>query len=123
MMEQVSGSIPSFVPMTFAPRRHHVIDGQAGPNTRILEAVARALYWEDLLDQGEFASISDLARAEDLQPTTVARLLRLARLSPEVIDTLMEGAQPRWLSLYWLQRNDIPHSWQEQINLLTGDRP
>ena len=87
------------------PPRHDV---------RILEALGRALYWEQLLDTGRFKSISALAAAEGLQPTTVARLLRLARLSPAVVQELMAGQQPMGLSLYWLQRHDIPNLWTEQ---------
>ena len=113
----------SFVPMTFIPERSSVSDQPMGHDARIIEAVGRALYWESLLDDGHYGSISALARAEGLQPTTVARLLRLARLSPDVIDLLMHGEQSSWLTLYWLQRHDIPAVWTEQLALFTGARP
>lgn len=87
-------------------------------DVRILEALGRALYWQSLLDSGRFKNISALATAEGLQPTTVARLLRLARLSPVIVQELMAGQQPIGLSLYWLQRHDIPNLWTEQRTTL-----
>lgn len=84
----------------------------------LVEAIARAVYWHGLLDAGVFKSVRELAEAEGLRPTTVGRMLRLARLSPDIIEQLLWGRQPRRLTLLWLMRNDIPLSWEEQDRLL-----
>ena len=62
--------------------------------------------------------VVEIAKAEDLMPTTVGRLLRLARLAPDIIEQLMQGCQPRRLTLLWLMRNDIPALWPEQRQML-----
>ena len=51
-------------------------------------------------------------------PTSVGRLLRLARLAPDIVEQLMMGIQPRQLTLRWLMRNDIPALWPEQRQML-----
>lgn len=87
-------------------------------DTRIVEAIARAIFWHGLLDAGVFPSVRELAQAEGLRPTTVGRMLRLARLSPDIIERLLWGRQPRRLTLLWLMRHDIPLSWDEQHRML-----
>ena len=67
-----------------------------------------------LLDSGTFKSVVEIARAEELMPTTVGRLLRLARLTPDIVEQFMMGCQPRRLTLLWLMRNDIPALWPDQ---------
>ncbi len=89
-------------------------------DTCIVEAIARAMYWHGLLDAGVFKSVRELAEAEGLRPTTVGRMLRLARLSPDIIEQLLWGRQSRRLTLLWLMRNDIPLSWDEQHRMVEG---
>ena len=88
------------------------------PGSPIVVAVARALFWTGLLDSGAFARVSDLARAEGLKPTTVGRMLRLARLAPDIVEDLVHGRQPARLTLFWLMRHDIPGSWAQQRRLM-----
>ena len=114
-------ALQTFTSVIFTRTKGRLQADDGGPwhDARIVEAIARAHYWQGLLDDGMFASISDLARAEGLQPTTVVKLLRLARLAPDVIESVMAGEQPRRLTLYWLQRHglqrhDIPMAWGQQ---------
>jgi len=115
-------ALQTFTPINFTRKKGRLLadDGDPRHDARIVEALARAHYWQGLFDDGRFASISDLARAEGLQPTTVARLLRLTRLAPDVIESVMAGEQPRRLTLYWLQRHDIPMAWAQQRAVLYG---
>lgn len=59
-----------------------------------------------MLDAGAFKSVVEIARAEGLMPTTVGRVMRLARLAPDIVERLVAGIQPRRLTLRWLMRND-----------------
>ncbi len=109
-----------FVPLNFKRKKGKLlVDGKESfPDVRIVEAVARAVHWHTLLDSGTFKNIIDIARVEELKSTTVGRLLRLARLAPDIIEQLLIGSQPRQLTLLWLMRNDIPALWSEQRQLL-----
>ena len=113
-------SLETFVPLQFKRKKGKLlVDGrESAHDVRIIEAVARAMHWHDLLDSGTFKSVVEIARAEGLMPTTVGRLLRLARLAPDIVEQFMRGCQPRRLTLLWLMRNDIPALWPEQRQML-----
>ena len=116
----MDNALETFVPLQFKRKKGKLlVDGmQSAHDVRIIEAVARATYWHVLLDSGTFKSVVEIARAEGLMPTTVGRLLRLARLAPDIVEQLMMGCQPRRLTLLWLMRNDIPALWSDQRQML-----
>jgi hypothetical protein len=55
----------------------------------ILKALGRAWSWRRKLENGEFATIQDIARAEKVTDRFISRIMQLAYLSPEVIDELV----------------------------------
>ena len=116
----MNGDLKSFIPLQFKRKKGKLlVDGRkSAHDTCILDAVARALYWSTLLDIGTLKSVVEIARHEDLMPTSVGRFLRLARLAPDIVEQLMMGSQPRRLTLRWLMRNDIPAFWPEQRQML-----
>jgi hypothetical protein len=117
----MNGALETFVPLLLDQRKKgkRLVDGREWTHdVEIIEAVARAMYWNALLDSGAFKSVSDIAQAEDLMPTTVGRMMRLARLAPDIVEQLMMGRQPRRLTLLWLMRNDIPALWPDQRQML-----
>ena len=116
----MDSSLETFVPLQFKRKKGRWLadSGKSAHDVRIIEAVARALYWHSLLDSGMFKSVVEIARAEGLMPTTVGRLLRLARLAPDIVEQFMMGCQPRRLTLLWLMRNDIPALWPDQRQML-----
>lgn len=107
----------SFVHLQFKRKKGKLlVDGrESAHDVRIIEAVARAMYWHDLLDTGTFKSVAEIARAEGLMPTTVGRLLRLTLLAPEVIERLV-GAPD--IVLERVIRRPWPNGWGEQNKLV-----
>lgn len=59
----------------------------------LLKALGRAFRWQRLLDDGTYASISDIARAEKLDRTYVGDILRLTLLAPWVVEAVLGGRQ------------------------------
>ena len=122
----MNSALETFVPLQFKRKKGKLlVDGrESAHDVRIIEAVARALYWHSLLDSGMFKSVVEIARAEGLMPTTVGRMLRLALLAPDIVEQLMAGCQPRKLTLLWLTRNDVrqpwPIGWDRQMRLLAA---
>lgn len=116
----MNGDLETFTPLQFKRKKgKFLVDGRkSSHDICILDAVARAMYWHMLLDTGALKSVVEIARREDLMPTSVGRLLRLARLAPDIVEQLMMGNQPRQLTLRWLMRNDIPAFWPEQRQML-----
>jgi hypothetical protein len=80
----------------------------------ILTALSKAFHWQRLIDEGIVSSGSDIARQEGLNQSTVNELLRLALLSPAVVRGILDGHQPKTLSLIWLKNNLLPPDWDEQ---------
>lgn len=102
----------------------HVIDnagdegcdliGRTGASTQLVEAIARAFYWQRLLDSGKVKSGSEIARLEKLHPSTVNELLRMTLLDPSHVEDILEGSHTSALSMLWFTRNPVPVLWANQ---------
>ena len=79
----------------------------------LLKALGRAFRWKRLLDDGTYASVSDIARAEKLDRTYVGDVLRLTLLAPWVVEAIVEGRQPEGLGPRHLLQ-PFPSTWPEQ---------
>ena len=53
-----------------------------------------------------------------LDPSYIARTIRLASLAPDIIEAILEGREPEGSSLRALRR-DLPLGWEEQRRVLT----
>ena len=65
----------------------------------LLRALARPFRWQRLLDDGRFASISELAAAERIERGYLGTVLRLTLLAPKVVEAIVDGRQGDGLSL------------------------
>jgi hypothetical protein len=83
----------------------------------MVKVIARAFRWQRLLYNGAYATIEDLAIAEKINPSYISRVLRLAFLSPKVVQAILDGKQPAWLSMKDLLRPH-PNNWPEQERVL-----
>ena len=113
-------SMQTFVPLTFRRRGVQLVatDERSVHDVTLLDGVARAFYWQHLLDNGAMQSGSAIARAEKLHPSVVNELLRLTLLAPDIIEQFMAGKQPRRLTLIWFQRNPLPVDWDTQRQIV-----
>ncbi|CAK0770350.1 Site-specific recombinase resolvase [Gammaproteobacteria bacterium] len=109
-------SLTTLVPMTFKRRgvRCLVDTGAPAHDPCLLIALGRAWHWQQLIDAGVVTNGADIARREELHPTTVNKILRLTLLVPDLVEQLMEGNQPIALTLTWLQHHRLPVEWSEQ---------
>ena len=73
-------------------------DGRA-QDPHVLRAVARAWSWRRQLETGAASTIQDIAAAEKVSDRFVGRMIRLAYLSPNVLETLVITRKPPALSL------------------------
>ncbi len=112
------------VPMTFKKRggRKLVIapngaDAWALPRARIdntmVKALARAHRWKKQLDSGRYQTVHDLAQAEKINPSYIARILRLTLLAPDIVEAILDGRQPPELQLDKLLA-PFPVEWERQ---------
>ena len=97
---------------------HNVLRVVTQIDQRLLVALTRAFYWQQLLDDCVVASGIEIAQREGLHHSTVNELLRLTLLEPAIIQTILAGKQPRCMSLLWFQRNPLPTDWVAQRKVL-----
>lgn len=79
----------------------------------VLRAIARAWNWRRRLESGAASTIQDIAAAEKVSDRFVSRMMRIAYLSPDVLEHLVIRRVPPALSL-----NDLVavagRPWSEQ---------
>jgi hypothetical protein len=79
----------------------------------VLKALARAFRWRRMLEDGRYASISEIATAEKIDRGYVGRILRLTLLAPEIIEAILDGRKPEGLGLPALLK-PFPLEWDRQ---------
>jgi hypothetical protein len=83
------------------------------PQRPLVVALAKAFKWQKMMESGEVGSIKELARQNHVNPSYVARILRLATLAPDIVEAILDGREPSGLSLRKLTGN-LPLLWDEQ---------
>ena len=73
-------------------------DGQPLPSqpqidNALVKAIARAHRWKQLLETGQYGSLTELAVAEKINRSYVSRVLRLTLLAPNIVEAILEGEQ------------------------------
>jgi len=82
----------------------------------IVTALARARRWQQTLDAGEVASVTELAERLNVDRSYAARILRLNLLAPDIVEAILAGREPSGLSLANLTQT-LPVLWDEQREL------
>jgi hypothetical protein len=105
----------TFVPLTFRRRgvQRVAADDRHVHDVTLLDGVARAFYWQHLLDEGRFTSITDIASAEGIDRGQASKIAQLARLAPDIIDDCAAG-KARGITLQRLIRSPVPVAWDRQ---------
>lgn len=82
----------------------------------ILKALGRAWAWRRKLESGEMATVGDTAKAEKVTDRFVSRMMRLAYLSPDVLERLLIRREPPAISVAeMIDATYLP--WQAQVDL------
>jgi hypothetical protein len=87
---------------------------EEGPLVKLL---ARAFYWKRLFDSGDYATLEELAAAENVDRSYLSKTLRLTLLAPSLMEAILEGRQPGQLTIEKLMAG-VPTSWREQAQTL-----
>ncbi len=126
MTSTTSGTM--HIPMTFRSRGGKTVivlpDGSRGIAQReatidntMIKVIARGFRWQRLLVSGTYTTIEDLAAAEKINPSYVSRILRVALLSPKIVQAILEGKQPTCITMKDLLQ-PLPLEWFEQEIIL-----
>lgn len=92
----------------WAPARQRV-------DSTLVKALARAHRWHRMLESGEHGSIAELATSERINPSYIARVLRLTLLAPEIVEVILDRHHPPELTIARLFR-PFPVEWSRQAH-------
>lgn len=126
---ETGGRSVTFVPLTIK-RRHRtkLIVPPAGAaiaktstslDLPLVRTLGKAFYWERLIESGEVANATELARLFKLEAGWVSEVLRMTLLAPDIIRAIVDGRQPRHLNLHVVRgrQAEVPVEWGEQRRL------
>ena len=85
----------------------------------LVKALARAFRWQRHLESGTHATVTELAAAERINAAYVGRVLRLALLSPEIVEAVLDGRR-KDLMLADLLRAPNEPVWADQLPQESG---
>jgi hypothetical protein len=115
-------SLPLSVRYRGGRKRVVVPDGApawAQPSARVdstlVKAIARAHRWNSMLESGVFSSVAELAVAERINASYLARVLRLTLLAPDMVEAVLVGRDTS-LTLDAVT-GSFPLEWVEQRRL------
>jgi hypothetical protein len=97
--------------------------GASGLDLVLIKAIARGRQWFEDLASGRAGSMVEIAKAEGVTESYVGRLVPLAFLAPDIVDSVLAGTQPVHVTTELLtKRVDLPIDWKEQKSLLGFER-
>jgi hypothetical protein len=89
---------------------------EATVDNTMIKALARAWRWQQLLLDGTYATIEQLAEAEKIIASYVSRVTRLACLAPAIVEAILDGKHPPQLTMRVLLEPP-PLEWEaQQVN-------
>lgn len=83
----------------------------------LVKALARAFRYQRLLDEGRYASITEMASAEKIDRGYLGRLLRLSVLAPDVVEAVLNEPASDQGNLTRLME-PLPANWEKQRDAL-----
>ena len=109
MNDGTHAGLTTEIPMTFRRRAGKAVivlpNGERAIERRealidntMVKLIARGHRWHRKLFDGTHASIEDLAKSENISPSFVSRILRLAYLSPTLVEAILDGKYPAHLT-------------------------
>ena len=80
----------------------------------LMAALAEAFFGQEMLDTGRVASAAEIAAHEGMEKVRVQKIIRLARLAPDIVEDIARGRQPVGLSLEFFLRKPLCDDWEAQ---------
>ena len=60
----------------------------------MVKAIVRAFRWREMIENGEYPTIREIAATEKINESYVGRVLRLTLLAPDTVEMIVDGRQP-----------------------------
>ena len=133
MNDGTHAGLTTEIPMTFRRRAGKAVivlpNGERAVERRealidnaMVKLIARGHRWHRQLFDGTHASIADIAKSENINPSFVSRILRLAYLSPTIVEAILDGKYPAHLTMKDLME-PFPMDWERQAEHFFAEKP
>jgi hypothetical protein len=99
--------------LIMAPEGAAMPTPKSRPDETLLKALVRAHRWRRRIESGQVKSVTDLAEQEGVSVAYVCRLLPLTCLTPDLVEAILDGRQPKGLRLAEMLGSN-PSRWDEQ---------
>jgi hypothetical protein len=120
MSDTAQQTLTVIIPLNVKPRGGRkamvtpgVLEVERSQDITLIKAVARAFRWRRMLENGQFATVQELAAAEKINASYVSRVLRLTLLAPDIVEAILDGRQPEGMTLPPLMEG-VAVEWEEQ---------
>ncbi len=110
----VEPTMPGRLATPLNPGRASAVD------ENLMTALARAFFWQELLDSGRVRNMTELAKAEKMGLARMQKILKLARLAPDIVEEVARGRQPAGLALLFFVENQLPDDWERQRRVIAA---
>ena len=89
----------------------------AAKDSPLIRALGLAHYWQRLLDDGKYRSLTEIAAAEGMDRGQVSRAAQLTRLAPKIVESCLSDG-PGGPKLEQLARVCLASTWGDQASIL-----
>jgi site-specific DNA recombinase len=90
-----------------------------GPNPKLIALLAKANRWFDALSSGKSPSVLSIAQLQGMDAGEVIRIVYLAFLAPDIVESIVRGEHPASLGVKrLLALAPLPLDWNEQRRAL-----
>ncbi|MGO9212819.1 MAG: recombinase family protein [Syntrophales bacterium] len=93
--------------------------GPARVDQTLLKTIVRAHKWFNALATGKMKNMAEIASREGVDKSYVSRVVNLAFLAPDIIESIIAGHQPADFNVEkFTKRTDLPLEWARQCQIL-----
>ena len=86
----------------------------------LVRAICLTREWRRRLESGEVATTKEQAKIKGLCHRHTARILPLAYLAPDLVTMILDGLQPRAMTLRTMTMKPLPAGWEDQRQLVAA---
>ncbi len=86
----------------------------AAQPSALVRALGLAHHWQNLLDDGRYASMTEIAAVEGIDPGRASRIARLAHLAPDVVEACLTNDSGEIALEHLIRRGSLPLEWEDQ---------
>lgn len=92
-------------------------DRKAAKDSPLIRALGLAHYWQRLLDDGKYRSLTEIAAIEEVDLGRASRIVQLCELAPALTEICLDAGSSTY-TLESISRRRSPRCWKKQLDEL-----